>query len=306
MTHKLHTSSLKADLLLIFTTFLWGTSFICMKVVMGSVSAFEAFFWRSMLAFIIYLPWWVKEFKPLQEKGNWKKAWRAAAVLSFFNGVGLILQSWGLQLTTATGSAFVTSLHVFFTPIYLWLFFKQNPTKKAWACIAIAFLGLIIFTIQPDWTIQKGDFLVLLSAMLFGMAIIYTTRFTEQYSPFFLMGAQLLFLGLMCMAGWGWEGFHLGARSIVVWSNLIYLTIFVTLIGFYLQFVYQKQTEITRAILIYSLEPVFAAILGYFILTERLEFHKWVGAALMFGAVIASELKWNHFVGNSNKNTPTS
>ena len=80
------------------------------------------------------------------------------------------------------------------------------------------------------------------------------------------------------------------ARSI---AGLLYLTLLATLLTTYVQTRYQKETTPTRAVVIFSIEPVVAAVLSYFMLGEVLGVPGMIGGALIIGGVLVSELSDN-------------
>jgi len=72
--------------------------------------------------------------------------------------------------------------------------------------------------------------------------------------------------------------------------GLFYTSIFATLITTVLQTKYQKLITPTKAGIIFSLEPVFAAIFAFFLLNEKITNLGYTGAALIFAGLIISEL----------------
>jgi len=67
--------------------------------------------------------------------------------------------------------------------------------------------------------------------------------------------------------------------------------IFPTVINFYILNKYQRHTSSTRAAIIYSFEPVAAAVIAYFFLNEVLGVRGAIGGTLIIAGMLIAELK---------------
>jgi drug/metabolite transporter (DMT)-like permease len=286
--------SITADLALLLATFFWGSSFIPVKSLVATIPPYELLAIRFGIVGIILLP--VIIFR-LKDK-SFLEIFKSASILGILLFAGFSFQTVGMKYTTATNSAFVTGLNVVFVPIFLSLLGHHKPRLQLWICVLIAIIGLAIFSLQANWTINYGDFLVFFCAIVFSFHVIYTSRFTSLHDPIILTGIQFILVfiigGIISVvtehAQWVQPDFH-------GWMNILYLAIFATGISILLQANFQRFTETTRAALIYVMEPVFAAILGYLILSEHLTGRQWIGALLILSAMVFSEIK----IGKSNE-----
>jgi drug/metabolite transporter (DMT)-like permease len=68
--------------------------------------------------------------------------------------------------------------------------------------------------------------------------------------------------------------------------SILYCAVFPTVFCFTLQNIYQRYVTPTRAGLIYTLDPVWSLIAGFFVLGERLNSLEWVGCGIIFLAVL--------------------
>ncbi|MCB0731272.1 MAG: DMT family transporter, partial [Ignavibacteriae bacterium] len=75
--------------------------------------------------------------------------------------------------------------------------------------------------------------------------------------------------------------------------------IFATLITTALQTKYQKNVTPAKAGIIFSFEPIFAAIFAFFVLGEKITNFGYLGAALIMLGLLISELYENLFLKNA-------
>ncbi len=296
--------SISADLALLLATFFWGSSFIPVKYLVGIVNIppYELLAIRFGIVAVMLFPIMLLRLKhlsmlpfgsPLEPKHEGTSVIvRSAIVLSILLFSGMAFQTIGMKYTSATNSAFVTGLNVVFVPIFLSLLGHHKPGFQLWVCVLIALVGLAIFSLTPQWTINYGDFLVFFCAIIFSFHVIYTTRFTTLYDPILLLSFQFILVSVVNMV----FSFCLERRQWIQpdlhgWINILYLSIVTTGIAGLLQAHFQRFTETTRAALIYVMEPVFAALLGFLILHEHLTGRQWFGALLILFAMVFSEIK---------------
>ena len=79
------------------------------------------------------------------------------------------------------------------------------------------------------------------------------------------------------------------ADFLPMWPQLVFAGVMAVGIGYTLQLVAQRHTPAVAAAVILSLESVFAAIFGWWLLSEQLTILAIVGCLLIFIAVIIAE-----------------
>ena len=281
---------LQADLGLLLATFFWGSSFIPVKTLMRDLTPYQMITIRFFIAGVMLLPFMIPRWKKL-DSAEKTTILKASFFLSVFSFVGFAFQTIGIQYTTATNAAFVTGLNIVFVPMLLSILGHHKPGMKTWLCILVALVGLGIFSIGDNWTINYGDLLVLVCALVFAVHVIYTSRITLIHNPLLIAGIQFLLQFVYGLCFYLFFDRHRGVMpNQVQWISLVYLSIFSTCATGLLQSYFQKHTDTSRAAIIYIMEPVFAAILGYFILGEVLNLRQGFGACMILGAMIFAEL----------------
>lgn len=276
---------LQADLALLLVTVGWGASFILTKNALADLPTFNFLAIRFLLAFALSLGLFAHRLKGLNRK---------TLVSSFIVGTvlfsGYALQTIGLNFTTTSKSAFITGFSVVLVPLITALFLKKRPEAPAVAGSVMALVGLGLLTLDGNLSVNAGDTLTLIATIAFAMHIISVGHFTA--------GCDSLMLGVFQI---GVVGFWSLLTSLVVetpivpsmgpvWINILLLSIFCTAGAFIVQSIAQQYTTATHTALIYSGEPVFAAIFGYFMIGDVLSGQGFIGAALILGGMLAAEL----------------
>jgi drug/metabolite transporter (DMT)-like permease len=76
----------------------------------------------------------------------------------------------------------------------------------------------------------------------------------------------------------------------IVVTAILYTAIFASIIATVIQLKFQKFVTPTKAGIIFSIEPIFAAIFAYFLLSEKISNFGLIGCVLIFIGLIVSEL----------------
>jgi len=282
------TKPLIADLALVLVAFFWGTTFTVVKQALQDILPFGFLFLRFSLATLIIIPmiWSTGRFRSLP----WKPGILAGAFLT----LGYTAQTVGLQYTTASKSAFITGLAVVMVPIFVAVFEQKWLSKRSVIAVVIAVIGLYLLTSPGTRAFNRGDAWTVLCAVGFALHVVvldYYTRRVDYFGLFFLQIAVVAFLSGAIIPFEGAPGFSLsGQLTGNAIFGIVVTAVFATAIAFFLQNWAQQTTTATRTALIFTLEPVFAALTAYVVLTERLGLYGILGGVLILTAIILAEL----------------
>ena len=281
--------SLKAHLLLVFVTFVWGATFVAIKQALNDSSPLTFNAVRMVLAALVLLAIFWRDLR-----GVSRECVVAGAVVGVFLWLGYEFQTPGLEYTTASKSAFLTGMSVVLVPLFLTIFWRKHINRWSLFGVAVAFVGLYLLTIPAGSagfsSINRGDVLTILCAIGFTFQIIFVGRATQRFpfAPIVLIEA-LTCAVLMSLTAPLLEHPHIAFTSQVVWAILI-TGLLGTALGFGAQGWAQQFTPPTHTALIFSLEPVFALITSYIVIGERLGLRATLGAALILAGVLLSEV----------------
>lgn len=287
------TRSLKAHLLLIIVTAIWGATFVVIKNALAEISPllFNAVRMTLAAACLGALYW--KDIAAAD-----KPTWRAGAVVGTFLWLGYEFQTTGLRLTTPSKSGFLTGVSVVLVPLFLAIFWKRPTNFWTLGGVAAAILGLFLMTVPAgdtsgaDWSsVNNGDLLTLACAVAFAFQIIYLGRATKAYSFKAISFLQTsVAAGLMAVTVPVIEKIH-STWSWRVWAAIALTGLIGTAAAFTVQAWAQQFTPPTHTALIFALEPVFAWLTSYLVEGEKLGMRAAIGAVLILAGVVISEVK---------------
>jgi drug/metabolite transporter (DMT)-like permease len=277
--------STKANLYLLLATALWGGTFPLIRNALTHIDPSLFVTVRFALAALIMLFLVGNIFKKTSPN-----IILGCLIIGVINSIAYISQTKGLQTISSSRSAFITGLSVIIVPFIAPLF-KLGRTKILdMVCSMISLIGLYILTGADLGKITIGDKWTLLSAITFAVQITglqYLSLKTKDYR--LLTFYQLLFTVPLSLL------FSLHTDlSTIFYPNVIigifFCTIFATAIAYSIQTKHQKETTAAKAALIFSLEPVFAALFGFLFNHELLTKQEVIGSILILMSLMLPAL----------------
>jgi len=288
-------NKLSGTVSLLTATVIWGFAFIAQSVGMEHIGPFTFQAIRCGLA-VIFL--FSISFLPSLKKGSlrsFRKQWHNPELwkAGFLCGCALFaaasLQQIGLVSTDAGKAGFITAMYIVLVPI-LGLFFGQKPGRTAVFSVILAVIGLYLLSCTGASGINKGDICLIGCAMAFAVQIRCIDKFAGSVDGIRLNCVQSLVVTILSVP------FALLTETIdpaaisACWSSLLFAGVLSMGIAYSLQIRGQAHLDPTPAALIMSLESVFAALGGWWILKEIMTRWELLGCCLVFSAVILSQL----------------
>lgn len=286
--------SVKAHILLVIVTLVWGATFVQIKAALAYASPLLFNVVRMSLAAVALGLVFHKDLRRLTRESA-----RAGVIVGFFLWLGYEFQTTGLKLTTPSKSAFLTGVSVALVPVFLAVFFRRHINRWTSVGVIAAFLGLYLLTVPTganggaDFSsINRGDVLTMGCAVSFAFQIIYMGRATQKHAFQQIAAVEAIVCALlMAITVPVVESpVYIAWNSTVVWAILV-TGLLGTAAAFTVQAWAQQFTSPTHTALIFSLEPVFAWITSLVILHEKLGIRAGLGGVLILGGVLLSELK---------------
>lgn len=290
--------SLKAHVLLVMITLIWGATFVVIKNALADITPLLFNAVRVSLAAVTLMVVFHRE------RGRVGRATLGYGVLlGALLWAGSELQTMGLAYTMPTKSAFLTGVAVVLVPVFLAIFWRRRVGAWSGAGVVMAFTGLYLLTVPAVGvqggsasilnfsSINRGDLLTLGAAVVYAFHIIFMGHATRAYRWRQIAVLQTaVCAGLMVMSTLAGPPQHVTWSSAVIWGVLI--TGFLSLaLAFSVQAWAQQFTPATHTALIFSLEPVFAWLTSFLFLGERMGTRGAIGALLILGGVVISEEK---------------
>jgi drug/metabolite transporter (DMT)-like permease len=213
-------------------------------------------------------------------------------------GVGLVLflgyalQTSGLPLTTAAKSGFITGLSIVLVPVISAVWDRRLPRAPVLIGIAAATAGLGLLTLTKSLAITLGDVLTLGCAFCFALHIVLVGRYAGTVDAATFATAQLVpvaaFSGIAALAER--PASALAAAPPGVWGLIVFMAATATVGAFLVQIWAQRSTSPSHTGLMFTFEPVAAAIAAFVILGEVLAVRQTMGAALILAGIVVAEL----------------
>jgi drug/metabolite transporter (DMT)-like permease len=281
-----------AQFALLAVAAIWGWTFVLVKESVREVSPFLFLFARFTLATLVLL---LIFRRPLRLAWNRQTLWRGGLIGTAL-AAGYFFQTWGLVYTTATQSGFITGLSVVIVPL-LGRYFGEQIGVRAWLGTGLSLVGLaLILLVGQGGSLREifsplniGDLLTLGCAFSFAVHILLIGRLVDMKNY-----PALLVIQIAAVALWSWGG-TLALESVrfdfsaTVWRAIIITGLFATALAFWAQNKFQPLATPTRTAIIFSSEPVFAGLFGFWLLGERLVAEQWAGAGFILAAMVISQ-----------------
>ena len=275
---------LSPDLLLIAVTAIWGSTFLMVQSSLSALSPLIFLVLRFALATAV--------LGLLYRSRLTRAALVPGAITGFFLFAGYAFQTIGLQFTTASKSAFLTSLSVPLVPLAASLVYRRGPGKFELLGVLVASAGMVLLTVPGRMAgINRGDWLSVLCAVSFAGQVVAVGHFAGRANFESLATMQMLTVTLLSLATFWWvekPAFRPALPSI---ASVALAGLLATALAFSVQSWAQQYVTVTRAAVIYALEPVFATLTGFLVAGELLTKRAAVGAALILFGILIVELK---------------
>ena len=285
-------NKLPAQIGLILTTLAWGATFVLVKEGLKDASPFIFAFYRFLLAGLAIIP---VAFLSKQKKifSNFNSHEIKGGILcGLLLYMGYSFQNYGLEITTPSKSAFVTSMSILLVPIFIFFIKQKKINKHLWASIGVAVIGLYLL-LNPSGTdvnnnpINTGDFLTFGCAIIFAIHIIVQGDFVLKkinLIRFFII--QSLSVAIISLI----SSFAISDFT-VNWTDSLIMAIIITAIfgttfAIFTMIWAQKKLSPSETAIIFSMEPVFAATFSIILGVESFSLLQWVGGVIIVLAVI--------------------
>ena len=278
----------------LITTFIWGTAFIAQDTGMDNIGPLTFNAARFFIGFVTVLPiaLLVERGKIIENINLDKKLFfKYLFLMSLSLFFGTYLQQTSLLYTNIANAAFFTVFYVPLVPIILFIIYKIKVHWSIWPSILLCIIGVYFLSDFSNSEILIGDSLVILCSVFWALHIIFAGKFMEKFDiPIFFAALQAILVGMYSLLfALLFEEINL-TNILLENYSIIYAGFLSGGIAFTLQMYAQKNIEEAPAAIIYSLEGVFAALAGWIILNQMLDFSNILGCFIILIAVILSQI----------------
>jgi drug/metabolite transporter (DMT)-like permease len=282
-----------ATLLLVGITAIWGSTFFLIRDVVQVLSptdflavrftiaaaAMVAVFWRPMLALD-------------------KREVKIGIALGALYAVAQILQTVGLSHTEASRSGFITGTYVVLTPIFTAVLLRDRIPRSTWVAVLMATAGLATLSLNGAAAgagagagagFGFGEGVTLLSAAVYALHIIGLGRYSSPATAAGLSAVQMVAIAAVSLVAAAPGGIELPSGR-GAWASVLYMALIAGAVAIWAQTWAQSHLSATRAAIVMTLEPVFAAGFAVALGGESLTSRMLLGGAMVLAAMYTVEL----------------
>lgn len=288
----------QAVLALWATCLIWGAAFPLAKLALRDATPMAFTAARFLLATAILAP---------MLRGTTREEWRGGAILGLLLSLGFATQTVGLNLTSASRSGFITALYIPFVPLIVLLVYRTLPEKLAGAGLVVALTGMILLTRPTDLGggLNRGDLLTLLCAWCFAAHMVATGAFARRFRVERLMMTQIAVSALLTtIATPLLETPRLDPTPLLL-GMIGYEAVLASVIAIRLQLAAQQVLSPSYTALVYTLEPVVAALTSMVLTGDRLSPLQWLGGILIVAGSLLPEFPHLPLRGARRNSSPS-
>lgn len=266
---------------LVLTTLFWGGSFLFTKIGVATIPPQMFVLSRFILATLIMLAVCSTRLRKLDSN----TIIRGMAV-----GIALGLTNlsfvFGVQGTSISRAGILNNLFVLFIPVITKLIWRDKIGRVNMAGIALAVLGIVLLATGGGAGFNRGDIISTFCAFMIACHIVSVSKVLKNDDVLLITLVQFATVSLI--AGVATLLLPLPAFTVTTPAviSVVYCAFLPTVFCFTLQNIFQRYVTPTRAGLIYTLDPVWSLIAGFFVLGERLNGREWIGCGVIFLAAL--------------------
>jgi len=266
---------------LVLTTFFWGGSFLFTKIGVATIPPQLFVLSRFILATLIML---------LVCSGRLRKLNSGTIVRGMAVGVALGLTNlsfvFGIQGTSISRAGVLNNLFVLFIPVITKIIWRDRIGRVNMAGITLAVAGIALLATGGGSGFNRGDIFSTFCAFLIACHIISVSKVLKDDDVFLITLVQFATVSLIAGAATLLLPLPTFTVTPPAVLSIVYCAVLPTVFCFTLQNIYQRYVTPTRAGLIYTLDPVWSLIAGFFVLGERLDSREWLGCGIIFLAAL--------------------
>lgn len=268
---------------------IWGFAFVAQSKGLEVLDTFTLSAIRSIIGSVVLIPLIKYLDHKNGKKGINKKLVWGGILCGTILFMACNLQQMGLAVSTVGKTGFITALYIIIVPV-IKSFTGKKSSLLIFISVLLAAVGMYFLCIKETFTLTRGDILLLLCATSFAAHILAVDHFAPLVDCIRFSAIQFFVCGVLSVIA-----MLLFEEPSVsdIWAArlpILYIGVLSSGVAYTLQVLAQKHTDPTIASLVFSLESVFGLLGGYLILHQKLSGRELLGCALVFTAVVLSQL----------------
>jgi drug/metabolite transporter (DMT)-like permease len=268
-------------LLLVAVTAVWGWTFVVVQDAISVYGVIPFLAVRFVLAGAALTPIYAAKLT--------RRSLIVGGGIGVVLAAGYLFQTTGLLFTSPTNSGLITGLFVVFAPLADRLLFGANLSRQVVLAVALSLVGMVLLAGGGPEGANWGDLLTLLCAAALGLHIALLSRYAASHDAGALTLAQILSMALLFFIVWPFFA-TVSLPPSEVWVALLVTGLLASAGAFLVQTTVQQHIPAARTAIILTMEPVFAALFGYWLAGDRLVAVQIFGALMILSALVIGEV----------------
>jgi drug/metabolite transporter (DMT)-like permease len=283
---------------LVFSVLCWAANTVLARGVIQTVNPMALSFWRWVVAFVLILPFgfkYVKRDIHIIRNNKFR-----LVVLAFFSvAVYNSLLYVAAHMTTANNMSIVTTTMPTITILMAWLIIHEKPAMLQIMGVIVSAVGMIGIIFKGSFAnvyhliFDYGDLLVVGSVASWSLYSVFLRKFKIVLHPVSLL-TMTIGIGIIFIAPFYlWEIIVTNdfSFSCKVFPIFLFLGIFPSILAYLCwNNGVANVGPSTSATFLYLL-PIFAAILAFIFLDEKIRDYHLLGGSLIFGGLYLANMK---------------
>lgn len=277
----------RAELLLVLATLFWSVSYYFSVVCLAELDVLTLNAFRFLSAFAILGAIYCRRLRGLT-----RETLRWGAVVGVVLVCVYIGATYGVKYTSLSNAGFISCLAVIITPLLELLIYRKKPERKVAVALLLCTMGLALLTLGGDFRFAVGDAICLICSASYAVDILITDRAVArpEVDPVGMSVVEIgVAGGVFLLLAFLLEQPRL-PQTAAVWGAALFLGLFCSGVAFVIQTTQQKHSSPARVALIFTLEPLFSAIVAFFLAGERLHPRAYLGAAMMLFSLVLVQI----------------
>lgn len=276
-------ASTLATALLLSVTAVWGSTFFLIRDLVTTLPPADFLAVRFTVAALAMAVAFHRNIRSLP-----RRQLLLALALGVVYGGAQLLQTVGLQHTSASVSGFVTGAYVVLTPLFAAAVLRERISGPTWVAVGLAACGLAVLSLR-GFAIGYGEALTLAAAALYAVHILGLGRWSTPSQATGMACVQAATIAVTCLVGSlpGGVTWPSGGGQ---WASLLYMALVAGAFALWAQTWAQAHLSATRAAIVMTMEPVFAAGFAVAFGGESLAVRMLLGGVLVLAAMYLAEL----------------
>lgn len=280
----------KAYIALGLVSFFWGTTYIASRVGAQQMPGLFIAGVRQFLSGIILVGFFLARGYKVPE---WKVLKHISIQGIFLLCIANGLLTWAMEYISGGLAAIIVALVPLFIALFsIWLSKSAKLTRVMIAGLVVGFAGILTIFYDYLGQLQNKGFLFgvvlsLISVLSWSFGTVYTSKQKTSIDILFNVGLQMLIAGIIMLIVCAFTGkyVNLAEAGATSWYALIYLIVFGSLIA-YSAFVFAISKLPPTLVSIYAyINPVVAVVLGWWLLSEKMNLNMVLGTIITLGGV---------------------